>query len=193
MLHPSRAELRAQLLEQRQALSPNQVIQDSAAACEHLLKSDVFQSASTIASYLATNNELDMALALDDCHKKNKPVFLPMISDFKRKMMDFRQYLPDDTLHKNRYGIAEPTVEAELWSPAKNDVILVPLVACDLAGNRLGMGGGFYDRFLEQRADSLVKIGIAYDWQVLDSVPTEAWDIPVDYVLTPSGLWGTRR
>ena len=98
----------------------------------------------------------------------------------------FRAWIPGDEMAPAVWGIAEPLASRAVVLP---DIVLVPLLAFDGRGQRLGYGGGFYDRTLEQlrSVKPVVTIGIAYDEQRLDAVPHLDYDQPLDWVLTPSG------
>ena len=104
----------------------------------------------------------------------------------KGKPLVFRAWKPGDEMAPAVWGIQEPLASSPQVAP---DIVLVPLLAFDVAGYRLGYGGGFYDRTLEglRRLKTIVAIGIAYDEQRLDGVPHLDYDQPLDWVLTPSG------
>lgn len=94
----------------------------------------------------------------------------------------------------NRYGILEPQLNCSHVSPvAQLDMILMPLVAFDSKGNRLGMGGGFYDRTLahlpKNKAQRPTLIGIAHQCQFVDALPVASWDIPLDYIITDERIY----
>jgi 5-formyltetrahydrofolate cyclo-ligase len=111
----------------------------------------------------------------------------------------FTPYAADSELVQNRFGIPEPRVlPRRRVPPWRLDLILVPLVGFDSAGNRLGMGGGFYDQtlaFLQRRSHWRKPrlLGIAYDFQQLDQLPAEPWDIPLDGIATESRIHLFRR
>ena len=101
--------------------------------------------------------------------------------------MDFYSFKKGDPLIENRFHILEPENKKEnLIRPDLIDAIVVTLVAFDNRGNRMGMGGGFYDRMLKKISAECLLIGVAYDFQLIDNVPTESWDMPLDEVITPT-------
>jgi 5-formyltetrahydrofolate cyclo-ligase len=108
------------------------------------------------------------------------------VMEGKGRPLIFRAWTPGDPLAEVTWGIREPLPAAPVVEP---DVVLVPLLAFDHAGHRLGYGGGFYDRTLERlrAAKPVVAIGLAYDEQRVDSVPHHDYDQRLDWVLTPSG------
>jgi 5-formyltetrahydrofolate cyclo-ligase len=91
------------------------------------------------------------------------------------------------SLVRGAYGILEPSAEVEVFSPLEIDMVLVPALAFDRSGYRLGYGGGYYDRFLPRCRPDALTAGVGFDWQVLDSVPHEPHDIPLKALITPSG------
>ncbi len=141
-------------------------------------------------------NEVDIASVLERCQRDNKHTYLPLVADNNR--MSFVAYDSDTSLVANRYGILEPAAEtARYRAPETLDVVLVPLVGFDSQCNRMGMGGGYYDRaFAEQKntrntaSDSNTPkpllIGVAYDLQRVDTVFPDWWDVPLDVVVTPT-------
>ena len=104
----------------------------------------------------------------------------------KGKPLLMRAWAPGEPLAETTWGIQEPLGDAAVLEP---DVVLVPLLAFDLTGYRLGYGGGFYDRTLAglRAKKTIVAVGLAYDEQKVDAVPHESYDQPLDWVLTPSG------
>jgi 5-formyltetrahydrofolate cyclo-ligase len=139
----------------------------------------------TVAGFSAINDEIDpkplMLLLAGLGHR----LALPTMQG-KGKPLVFRQWTPGDEMAPAVWGIAEPLATRAVVAP---DVLLVPLLAFDARGYRLGYGGGFYDRSLEQlRAQKpITAVGVAYDEQRLDAVPHLDYDQPLDWVLTPSG------
>ena len=118
-----------------------------------------------------------------------KDVFLPVLAPLKNQLY-FEPYKPDSKMKTNRFGISEPDCLPAKWQSAQQmSLIFLPLVAFDKAGNRLGMGGGFYDRSLVHLSYRKVLkqpklIGLAHELQQLESIKHEKWDIPVDQIIT---------
>jgi 5-formyltetrahydrofolate cyclo-ligase len=105
----------------------------------------------------------------------------------KGKPLVFRSYAHGDTVAARTWGIHEPLASALAVQP---DILLVPLLAADLTGARLGYGGGFYDRTLKELrvAKSIAAVGLCYDEQIVDAVPYLHYDEFLDYLLTPTGV-----
>ncbi|GAL27902.1 5-formyltetrahydrofolate cyclo-ligase [Vibrio variabilis] len=105
----------------------------------------------------------------------------------------FLRYAPTTPLVYNQYKILEPRLDKQMICPVADlDIIFTPLVAFDEQGQRLGMGGGYYDRTLapwESKSTGPIAIGLAHDCQQVSALPTESWDIPLSTIMTPSKIW----
>lgn len=138
-----------------------------------------------VSGFSAIRDEIDPQALMIALAAAGHPLALPAMQG-KGKPLLFRAWAPGDEMAPAAWGIAEPLPTRAAIAP---DIVLVPLLAFDAAGYRLGYGGGFYDRSLEQlRAmKHVIAVGIAYDEQRVDSVPHLDYDQPLDWVLTPSG------
>lgn len=144
-----------------------------------------------LATYVAADGELDPNVGAEQLRAAGWVLHLPVLTG--RWSMTFVEWHRHDVLVENRYGILEPPTDPEHVARAATelDVVLVPSVALDGAGNRMGMGAGFYDRALEglrASADRPLLVGIAHDAAVVDSLEPAPWDVPVDVVLTDRRL-----
>ncbi|MBU2533207.1 MAG: 5-formyltetrahydrofolate cyclo-ligase [Alphaproteobacteria bacterium] len=139
-----------------------------------------------ISAYLAIGSELDPAPIAAELVKSGAAIALPVMIE-KATPLEFRRWSPGDPLVERMWGIREPAPHAAVVEP---DVLLVPLLYVDRAGNRLGYGGGFYDRTLRllRSKKKIAAVGLAFDEQRVDAVPCAPYDEPLDYLLTPSGL-----
>lgn len=154
----------------------------SAAICERLLALRELQEAQTVMGFLSMPDELDTAPILSELLAAGKRVYVPR-TDVKQRLM-FPVRLNDmKHLRMGEYGIREPNSD-EQCDPSELDFVLVPGRAFDRAGNRLGRGAAFYDRFMCQRGFRAVRCGIAFACQVLDAVPHDAKDVPVQILVT---------
>ena len=133
-----------------------------------------------IGGYYPYNYEIDVIKILEQFEKKNYQISLPKIK--KNSQMDFFQWSLTDPLTVNKYGIPEPTSN-KILQPS---ILLVPLIAFDKDLNRLGYGGGFYDRYIKKvkRNKKIITIGLAYSFQKIKKIPTNKYDIKLDFVLT---------
>jgi len=134
----------------------------------------------SIGGYFPVNYEVDDLEILKEFAKKNYQISLPVIK--KNFNMDFYKWSFDDPLKINQYGIPEPNSKKLIYP----DVILVPLVAFDNNLNRLGYGGGYYDRVIEKLSErkKILKIGLAFSVQKVNSVPVTKYDKKLDYIVT---------
>ena len=143
----------------------------------------------TVAGYVAVGGELPVAGALRACRARGATTFLPVIDGDTLAFLPFDEATP---LRANRYGIAEPDVDVALAvEPLALDLVLVPLVGFDESLERLGMGGGFYDRSFAARRDRAGPpwlVGVAHERQRVESVLPDWWDVPLDAVVTERRL-----
>lgn len=151
------------------------------------------KNAHHIGLYLANDGELDPMLLIEYFWSIGKQVYLPVLHPFAKGYLLFIKFTVKTLLVPNRFGIPEPRLCKEHIIPLNElDVVMTPLVAFDLAGNRLGMGGGFYDRTLSQlngiNNEGPYLMGIAHDLQQVSELPCEAWDIPLAEIVTPTRI-----
>jgi 5-formyltetrahydrofolate cyclo-ligase len=175
-----KAELRRSLIHTRRSLPPETWRHQSDRLCRHLQAAPPFAQAQTLLAYLSFRQEPDLS-----------PLFSTKQWGIPRcvgKSLLWHHWSPD-ALQPGAYGILEPVATAPLIDPATVDLILVPAVAIDSQGYRLGYGGGFYDRCLSHPAWSAkLTIGIVFDFALLPELPIEPWDRPLHGVCTESGL-----
>ena len=133
-----------------------------------------------LGGYYSSNYEIDDLEILDFLEKKNYKISLPIIK--KNNQMNFFKWSKNDPLKINKYGIPEP-VSSKILYP---DILLVPLVGYDNNLNRLGYGGGFYDRYIEkiEKIKKIIKIGLAFSCQKIKSVPINQHDKKLDFIIT---------
>ena len=178
-------ELRKALKAQRNALSTEEVARSSTFVCQHILANAAYQEAEHILGYLAFGKELSLDAVLEQALAEGKKVYVPHIisaTEFVAVQLSSLQDLALD-----RYGIRCVKEPVKVLEPSKLDLVLVPAVAFARDGNRLGMGAGYYDRFLLKCLQA-VQIGVAYAALLQDEVPTDAYDVPVPYLATESGI-----
>ena len=184
-----RQNIRSQYRKKRQTLSAQEQSTAASNLLTTCLASTTLAQAKTIACYMTNDGEIDPIKIVDYCWQQGKCVLLPVLHPFSKGHLLFVEYRASSPTRKNSYGIAEPIVTStNLCTLADIDLILTPLVAFDAKGNRLGMGGGYYDRTLAPvRRDSLSTqlIGLAHTCQQTDKLLTDNWDIPLDGIATP--------
>ena len=173
-----RAQVRARLMR----VNPEQRAQLSALATALLLDQPEWRRARVVMGYLALPDELDIGEALQAGWKTGKTVGLPRYLP-ERGVYGAAEYR-GETLATRAFGIREPGPDAPELSLNRLDLALVPGVAFDYSGKRLGRGKGFYDRLLAEASG--LKCGVALEEQLVEKLPSEAHDIAMDFLLTPS-------
>ena len=187
----TRQRIRQQIRQRRRALTPEQQTQFALHAADRMMTYPPVLLAQTVAVFLSFDGELDTRPLIDQLWRAGKRVYLPVLHPFSPGNLLFLHYHPSSDLVVNRLNIREPKLDVRDVLPLSQlDVLVTPLVAFDAAGQRLGMGGGFYDRTLQNwRQHRLQPVGYAHDCQQVDALPTEQWDIPLPAVITPSKSW----
>jgi len=189
----SRAEQRNDIRSRRRRLAQADRHAAARAAADAFVHTRLFAVSGRIALYLAVDGELDAAALIQRCWRSGKSVYLPVLSTDRHAHLDFVRYQAHSRLQPNRFGILEPVAAPGDRVPARAlDLVMTPLVAFDADGNRLGMGGGYYDRtfaYLRHRVHWKKPrlIGFAYAFQQLPAVGREHWDVPLDGVVTENG------
>jgi len=186
-----RQKLRKQLIKQRKAQPKQQQQEKSAAMVKHLLSHARYRAAKHVAIYLPVNGEADpTALFL----KQKLPIqqfYLPVLSKYRQGEMDFVPWTHSTVFRRNQFNIPEPIHNLNQTRSAKClDLVIMPLLGFDDLGNRLGMGGGFYDRtfsFKLRNINHPFMIGFAYGFQKVSELPAQAWDVPLQAWVTENG------
>ncbi|BET42423.1 5-formyltetrahydrofolate cyclo-ligase [Atlantibacter hermannii] len=187
----TRQQLRQQIRLRRKSLTHEQQTQAAQQAAARMMGFAPVVEAQTVAAFLSFDGELDTRPLIEGLWRAGKKVYLPVLHPFSAGNLLFLRYFPDSDLVLNHFKIHEPALDVRHVLPLnKLDVLITPLVAFDATGQRLGMGGGFYDRTLQNwRAHGLFPVGYAHDCQQVDALPVEEWDIPLPAVITPTTTW----
>jgi 5-formyltetrahydrofolate cyclo-ligase len=188
-----RHALRARARAARRALGEEARAEAAQALRGHLLAMAELAGARRVAAYVATGSEIDPMPTLRALLARQVEIYLPHI-DHALPGMHFAHWNGDPLrLKPNRFGILEPMVESrELLGADRMDVILLPLVAFDRRGHRLGSGAGYYDRALASRSNRPAPpllVGVAHACQEVEAIPAEPWDIPMDAMATELGYF----
>ena len=196
----AKQDLRRQLRRRRRCTGGLKQRLAAHAAARRLIALPEVRRARHIAVFLATDGELDPAPFARLAHTRGAQIYLPALAHGPEQPLHFMPWHPGRTpLARNRFGILEPRPEPHRRLPRRQlDVIVVPLVAFDARGFRLGMGGGFYDRSLAfirrgWRGRRPRLIAAAYDFQRVAELPTRHWDVPLDIVVTERKIYRTNR
>ncbi len=189
----NKKQLRLQIRQARKQISANYARQASYKFSERVAVLPAYQNANRVAGFLAFDGEADPAPLMDRAIQEHKSVFVPFIVG-KQKPLLFAPWTRQSRLKKNAVGILEPDVPQEQLIEAHQlECVITPLVAFDEDGNRIGVGGGFYDRsfaFLQQNAaSSTTLIGMAYEMQKVDKITVEPWDIRLNAIVTELAVY----
>ncbi len=176
--------LRKTLLEKRRALSPAETAEKSQAIFENLKDLEEYRTAESVLVYSAFDGETATQVIISDLEHRNVRIYLPVIiSD-----IEFVPCRMVGQLMKNRYGIHEPIpMETAVKGSGKIDLAICPGVGFDRDGHRLGYGKGYYDRYLN--GEDIVKIGLAYELQVMEAIPFDEQDVLMDVVVTEKAVY----
>ncbi|BAO00109.1 hypothetical protein HHS_01390 [Candidatus Pantoea carbekii] len=158
---------------------------------EQAMKFVSIAHAQHITLFLSTDGEIDTFYLIKMLWKTKKQVYLPVLHPFSPGYLLFFRYTPKTLLQLNKFYILEPFLDiTQMITLEQIDIILVPMVAFNDQGQRLGMGGGFYDRTLQNwQQYHFLPIGIAHDFQHMTQLPIANWDICLPVILTPSKIW----
>jgi 5-formyltetrahydrofolate cyclo-ligase len=187
-------QLRQRVRTLRQTLSDSERQRASDSIYQRVIRLKTFTRAQHIAAFLAFEGEPDTSLLIKHASESGKTVYLPVLIE-KRKPMLFAPYKPGDVLKVNWLNIPEPDIaRSEMIAPERLNLVLTPLVAFDEQANRLGVGGGFYDRsfaFINENADfnRPCLLGIAFELQKVESLPKRDWDVALDGIATETHLY----
>ena len=178
--------IRQQIRLLRQTLSAEALIVAERHLAEQYKQQFVNNKYHHLAIYLPQDNELGTRHLIYYLFQSGCSVYLPKLYRDGSNQLQFAHYHQQSKMADNRFGIAEPITD-DVIATEELDVIFLPLTAFDLQGNRLGMGGGFYDRTLAPLSNKKpLLVGLAYDFQQVEKCPVEAFDQPLDRVLTPT-------
>jgi 5-formyltetrahydrofolate cyclo-ligase len=186
-IHEAKAALRKQVEERLTSLTPEQRARASAKACQRLERQRVWQKAGFVMFYAPRNDELDVASLLEKALAAGKRAALPQFDRQTRSYRMCEVRCPLSEVPVGYYGIREPGAGGGIISPNQLDLILVPGVAFDLSGRRLGRGRGYYDQLLS--GVQAIKCGLCFDEQVYAQIPVEPHDILLNCILTPTRWW----
>ena len=184
-------DLRREKRNQRAALDAVSLERAASALAARIFALDEYRRAQRVAAYFAVNGEISLKPVIERALADGKQVFLP---NLEQKALRFAPYFDEQKMRSNRFNLPEPDVDdEELLEPGELDLVLAPLVVFDADRNRIGMGGGFYDRSFAFRKNpaisSPVLIGVAHELQKVESLQPEEWDVRLDMVVTDAALY----
>lgn len=180
-------EIRSKILKMRQNLPAEEIRKKSLRIMQRVEKTELFKNAACILAYMDYRGEVETGTLIEEAWKLGKEVYVPRVSG---KNMEFYRISSLDDLEKGSYGIWEPKKECQPYEKGKGSrtLAILPGSVFDEQKNRIGYGGGFYDRYFENRRD-ICRIAVAYELQIVPEIAVEAFDLPADYVVTEERLW----
>ena len=177
--------LRSRIRELEAQLSDKYKVNSSQAICTHLIGMPEYQAADTVFCFVGTAKEIDTRPILEDALAAGKRLCVPLCVD--KGIMELREITALSQLISGSYGILEPTADAPPVSVDEVDFAILPCLTCNHAGQRLGKGGGYYDRFLSHYRGGTVLL--CREKLIREEIPVEPHDYPVPWVLTERGLY----
>lgn len=179
--------VRKQVLQARNRLSAEEVCLLSEKVLNNLRKQSFFNNSAHIMVYLDFKNEVKTDLIINYCLENNKNVYVPICIPETHELC-ISGITSLEELQSGHFGIREPKPEyIRLFDSRLVDLLLVPGVAFDSSGNRIGYGAGYYDRFMRRLEPGVTKAALAYSFQIIDTIPSGEYDIPMDYIVTEKG------
>lgn len=202
----TKAEIRKEIREKRDQLNMEELQRFSKAILDKLIQSEPYEECDRILTYLSMGSEVNTHILVEQAKADGKRVYLPRV---EQKKLEF--YEIDDLLHLelSSFGVLEPEIsEARRYALPREQLskggvdkdkgsdrenrtlMIIPGLAFDTTGSRIGYGGGYYDRYLALLNDTLAlqiyKVALAFDFQLYPGIPVESYDIPVDEIITPT-------
>ncbi|MCU7834233.1 MAG: 5-formyltetrahydrofolate cyclo-ligase [gamma proteobacterium symbiont of Taylorina sp.] len=191
-MNSKQTPLRQKLRNERRQISKSEQLLHAESIIQLIIHSQLYKSSQQIALYSATDGEIDLFPMIEQLFSDKKRVYLPVILSSRDSIMHFALYNSETQLEKNCFGIPEPVYQQEhIISVEQLDLILAPLVGFDEQGNRMGMGGGYYDRALQHLNTGTVKtqfFGVAHECQRTEHIQANDWDIPLHGIITEERL-----
>jgi 5-formyltetrahydrofolate cyclo-ligase len=173
-------EVRSKVSVAYRSTSSNQI-------CTRIRALEQYRRAKSIALYFAVNNEIDLSALWNSAPLQGKFCYFPALNN--DLTLSFLPATPTTPFKKNQYGIPEPDVAFDEAIPVEDlNLIIVPLVAFDMRCTRLGMGSGYYDRTLEKKKHRHL-FGVAFQFQLVDFIDPQPWDVPLDAVITQKAIY----
>ncbi len=190
-----RKKMRQKLRQTRRSLSTQQQRAAAEKLTRRLCAGPLFLRSKHIGLYIVNDGEIDPVGIARKAWQCNKKVYLPVLHPVKKGYLLFLPWTPSTPLRRNRLGILEPDIRQVKPRPVwALDLVLMPLTGFDRKGNRLGMGGGFYDRtfsFKQHLPGNVppVLVGLAHECQKVRKVPMAGWDVPTHAIFTDSATY----
>ncbi len=185
--------IRKMVLELRDSLKSSEITEKSGVIVEKLLETKEFKSSSLVMCYINFKSEVITKNLIDECLKRGKRVAVPYTiikPNGQKEMIASEIFGIEEDTAPGRYGIFEPKPDKiRKIQPSKIDLAVVPGIAFDIRRNRIGYGAGYYDRFLKKMNVACFKVGLAFDIQIIEEVPVDRYDVPLQMIITESAVF----
>jgi len=178
-------EIRKHILELKDTLSTEVIKDKSNTIFKQLNETEFYNKANNVMLYVSFGSEVMTKPIIDDLLSKGKRVFIPVTVPKTKALIvsELKNY--EDDLVVGHFGVLEPKEEAlRPVEPNILDLVIVPGVAFDKSGYRIGYGGGYYDRFIPRLREETTTVSLAFDMQLIDKIPTSQYDMAVEYIIT---------
>lgn len=180
-------QIRKEILEIRKKLDLETKSKYDKIIADKFFETSYYKEAKNIFIYISYDSEINTQSIITKAIKEGKNIYVPR-TEFSTKLMDAVKINNFDKLIKSKYGILEPKEDEPFINPNDLDLIVVPGVAFDKNGGRIGYGAGFYDRYFKkinyENKSKVMKLVLAYDFQLIDKVPTDKEDVSIDAIIT---------
>ena len=188
----TKAQIRDRMKEERSKMPNAELVQKSKLIHEQLLQTKAYGQCSKIFSFVSFGNEVDTRELISRALAEQKIVYVPRV---EKKNLEFYEIQNLSGLIPSKFGVPEPEINPELrfslssCEPMETALMIMPGLAFDLIGNRIGYGAGYYDSYLSRLPSSqFIKIAIAFDFQVIKQIPAEEYDVLMDAIITPTRI-----
>lgn len=179
--------IRSSILEQREKINTSIRKEWDKNIFDLLINSEFYKNANVIFVFVSFKSEVDTHPIIEHALKNFKTIYVPKIQS-KEKGMEIFKISSLEDLKTGYFDILEPKESCPVADSNNIDLILMPGVAFDLKGGRVGYGKGFYDVFLSRMSKKVNKIALAYDFQIVDKVPMDQFDVKIDGIVTNEGI-----
>jgi len=178
-------KIRTEILDKRTALTPEQIRSKSGRIVDRLIRLEIFENAGTVMLYVSRKSEVATGRLIETAIASGKKVTVPVSREEGRRLLPVVIDNPEEDLSPGTRGIMEPEISPEKYiHPGELDLVVLPGIAFDPAGNRIGWGAAFYDTFLKAVGPKTEKIALAFECQLVDTILPSRHDIPIDRIIT---------
>ena len=184
---PEKKRVREMIRARRSSLAAEDKNKMDKMIMERLIGTDIFRAATKVFTFVSFRNEVDTKWLIGHSLSMGKRVFVPLTMK-EHRCLEIREITGMNDLQPGYMGIHEPTESCPIFPLDELNLIIVPGLAFDSKGRRLGYGGGYYDSVLSDLPDSIIKIAPIYSFQLLERIPLDPWDERVDYVVTENEI-----